>query len=178
MASDIGRRQFVAALGGAALAWPLAARAQQLAGRTARIGLLSSAPDDLVNGPGYPAFLDELKKSGFSAGQNLTVEAVRTDQDAQRLFAEAVGLARSNVDVLVAVGPEIALQAAMAASRTIPIVMWAINYDPIAHGYVKSLALPGGNVTGVVISANRVGRKASGAADPGSSWKNSIGASL
>jgi putative ABC transport system substrate-binding protein len=124
MATDIGRREFIGALGGAAFLWPLAARAQQLAGRTARIGLLTTALDDLVNGPGYPAFLDELKKSGFSEGQNLTIETVRVDQDAQRVFAATADLARSNVDVLVAIGPEIGLQAAMAASRTIPIVMW------------------------------------------------------
>jgi putative ABC transport system substrate-binding protein len=144
----LGRREFIALLGSAA-AWPLAARAQQPAGRTARIGLLQASLDDPVVARGYPAFLDELKKSGFSAGQNLTIETVRLDQDAQRLFAETADLVRSNVELLVATGPEIALQAALAASPTIPIVMWAINYDPIAHGYVKSLARPGGNITGV-----------------------------
>jgi putative ABC transport system substrate-binding protein len=149
MAIGIGRRQFISALGGTALTWPLAARAQQL-GRTARIGLLTSAPGDPVNGPGIPAFLDELKKSGFSEGQNLTIEAVRADQDPQKLFVETADLVRSNVELLVAEGSEIALQAAMAASPTIPIVMWAINYDPIARGYVKSLARPGGNITGIV----------------------------
>jgi putative ABC transport system substrate-binding protein len=149
MAINIARRQFISALGGTALTWPLAARAQQL-GRTARIGLLTSAPGDTVNGPGIPAFLDELKKSGFSEGQNLTIEAVRADQDPQKLFVETADLVRSNVELLVAEGSEIALQAAIAASPTIPIVMWAINYDPIARGYVKSLARPGGNITGIV----------------------------
>ena len=149
MTINIARRRFIAALSGAAVAWPLAARAQQL-GRTARIGLLTTAPDDLVNGPGIAAFLDELKKSGFSEGQNLAIEAVRTDQDAKRVFAETADLVRSNVELLVVVGPEITLQAALAASRTIPIVTLAINFDPIAHGYVKSLARPGGNITGVV----------------------------
>jgi putative ABC transport system substrate-binding protein len=146
----IGRRQFISAFGGTAVAWPLAARAQQPAGRTARIGIIQASLDDPVVGRGYPAFLDELKKSGFSEGQNLTIEIVRLDQDPQRLFAETADLVRSNVDLLVATGPDTALQAAMAASRTIPIVMWAINYDPIARGYVKSLARPGANVTGVV----------------------------
>jgi putative ABC transport system substrate-binding protein len=150
MAIDIGRRQLVAALGGASVAWPLAARAQQLAGRTARIGVLQPSLNDPVVGRGYPAFLDELKKSGFSAGQNLTIETVRTDQDADKLFAETADLVRSNVELLVVVAGENVLQAAIAASRTIPIVMWAINYDPIAHGYVKSLARPGGNITGIV----------------------------
>jgi len=150
MAINIARRKFIAALGGTAFAWPLAARAQQLAGRTARIGFLQPLPDNPVVSLGHPAFLDELKKSGFSEGQNLVIEAVRTDQDAQRLFAETANLVRSNVELLVVVAAEPALQAAMAASRTIPIVVWAVNFDPIARGYVKSLAHPGGNITGVV----------------------------
>ena len=150
MAIDIGRRQLVAALGDVSVAWPLAARAQQLAGRTARIGVLQPSLNDPVVGRGYPAFLDELKNSGFSAGQNLTIETVRTDQDADKFFAETADLVRSNVELLVVVAGENVLQAAIATSRTIPIVMWAINYDPIAHGYVKSLARPGGNITGIV----------------------------
>jgi putative ABC transport system substrate-binding protein len=149
MAIHIGRRQFITAIGGAA-AWPLASRAQQLAGRTARIGIVRPSLDNPVVSLGYPAFLDELKKSGFIEGQNLTIEVVREDQDAQRLFAETAELVRSNVELLVVSGSEITLQAAIAASRTIPIVMLAINFDPIARGYVKSLARPGGNITGVV----------------------------
>ena len=149
MAIGIGRRQFISVLSGAAFAWPLAARAQQLAGRTARIGIVRPPLDNPVVSVGYPAFLDELKKSGFSEGQNLTIEVVREDQDAQQLFAATADLVRSNVELLV-VSAEITLQAAIAASRTIPIVMLAINFDPIARGYVKSLARPGGNITGVV----------------------------
>jgi ABC-type uncharacterized transport system substrate-binding protein len=91
-----------------------------------------------------------LKKSGFIVGQNLTIEEAGEIDDAKRLFAEAANLARSNVDVLVAAGPEIMLQAAVAATRTIPIVVWAINYDPIARGFVQSLTRPGANITGVV----------------------------
>jgi putative tryptophan/tyrosine transport system substrate-binding protein len=150
MAIDIGRRQFISAISGAVVAWPLVARAQQLAGRTARIGIVRPPLDNPVVSVGYPAFLDELKKSGFSEGQNLTIEVVREDQDAQQLFAATADLVRSNVELLVATGSEITLQAAIAASRTIPIVMLAINFDPIARGYVKSLARPGGNITGVV----------------------------
>ena len=149
MAFDIGRRQFICVLSGAAVAWPFAARAQRYAGRTARIGFLLPSRDNPVVELGYPVFLDELKKSGFSVGQNLTIEVIREDQDVQRLFAETADLVRSNVELLV-VGPEISLQAAVRASRTIPIVMWANNYDPIARGYVKSLARPGGNITGIV----------------------------
>jgi putative tryptophan/tyrosine transport system substrate-binding protein len=126
------------------------ARPQQSAGKIARIAFLGNTVGNPVTSPGYPAFLDELKKSGFSVGQNLVIEEVRDIQDTKRLFVDVADLARSNVDVLVAVGPEITLQAAVAASHTIPIVVWAINYDPIARGYVKSLTRPGGNITGLV----------------------------
>jgi putative ABC transport system substrate-binding protein len=142
------RREFITLIGMGAT-WPFVARAQQ-AVRRVRIGLLGNARSNPVTSPGYPAFLDELKKSGFNVGEYLAIEPVEDIQDAKRFFAETADLARSNVDVLVAAGPEIALQAAVAASRTIPIVVWAINYDPIARGYVQSLKQPGGNITGVV----------------------------
>ena len=144
------RRDFIGALGGLAAAWPVTARAQQSAGKMARIGFVGTTVDNPITAPGYPAFLDELRKSGYSVGQNLAIEVVREIQDAKRLFAETADMARSNVDVLVAAGPEVALRAAVAASRTIPIVMWAINYDPIARGFVNSLTRPGGNITGIV----------------------------
>ncbi len=150
------RREFITLFGGVAASWPLAAQAQQLAGRSARIGFLQTALTtitglpDTITGVGYPAFLDELKQSGFSEGQNLSIATVRIDQDTQRLFAETVDLVRSNVKLLITEGTEIALQAAIAASKTIPIVFRANNFDPIARGYVKSLARPGGNLTGVV----------------------------
>lgn len=151
------RREFITVVGGVAAVWPLAARAQQLVGKISRIGFLgtprfiaTTGLPDPITGVGFPAFLDELKKSGFNEGQNLTIQAVRTDQDPQRLFAETADLVQSNVELLVTEGTEIALKAAVAASPTIPIVFWANNFDPIAHGYVKSLARPGGNMTGVV----------------------------
>jgi putative ABC transport system substrate-binding protein len=143
------RREFIGLVGGAAAAWPLAARGQQLSSRTAHIGLLQPSLDDPIVGRGYPALLDELKTSGFVVGQNLTIEILRTDQDASRLFAETADLVRSNVELLVVEGNETALQAAMGTSPTIPIVLWANNFDPIACGYVKSLAQPGGNITGI-----------------------------
>lgn len=92
-------------------------------------------------------------------GENLAIETIEDMGDAKKLFARAADLARSNVDVLVAAGPELALQAAVAASRTIPIVIWAINYDPIERGYVKSLTQPGGNVTGVVSLQTELAQK-------------------
>jgi putative ABC transport system substrate-binding protein len=143
------RRDFIGALGGVAAAWPLSVRAQTSAGKIARIGFVGVFDSPSIS-PGYPAFLDELKRSGFSVGHNVLIEGVKDIEDPKRFFADVAELARSNVDVLVAMGPEIALQAAVAASPTIPIVVWAINYDPIARGFVKSLTEPGGNITGVV----------------------------
>jgi putative tryptophan/tyrosine transport system substrate-binding protein len=134
-------------LGGAAT-WPIAARGQQ-PGRIYRIGLMVGALDSVVMGPGYPAFRDELRKRGFNEGQNLIVEFRSTRQEPGRLFEDAAGLVRSNVDLIVAAGPEVAVRAVLAASRTIPVVMWANNFDPIERGYVNSLAQPGGSVTGV-----------------------------
>jgi len=80
----------------------------------------------------------------------LTIEVVREDQDAQQLFAATADLVRSNVELLAVSGSKLRCRPPSAASRTIPIVMLAINFDPIARGYVKSLARPGGNITGVV----------------------------
>src|SRR5262249_60917206 len=102
-----------------------------------------------VMGLGYPAFRDELRKRGFIDGRNLVIELRSTRQEASWLYADAAELVRSNVDVIVAAGPEVAVKAALAASRTVPIVMWVNNFDPLLHGYVQTLARPGGNVTGL-----------------------------
>src|SRR3974390_152762 len=110
------RRDFVGALG-MVLPWPAAARAQQ-AGRTYRIGFLGAGPDLPVIAAGYPAFRDELRKRGFIDGRNLTIELRATPQQAEGYYSDAAALARSNVDLIVAAGAEIALNAAQAASRT------------------------------------------------------------
>jgi putative tryptophan/tyrosine transport system substrate-binding protein len=124
-------------------------KAQQLADKLVRIGLLQPSLDNPVVARGYTAFLDELKKSGFSERKNLTIQIVKLDQDTQSLFAQTAELLRTKVDLVATAGSETALRAILAASRTIPVVVWAINYDPIALGYVKSLAQPGGNITGI-----------------------------
>jgi len=108
---------------------------------------------------GYPAMLDELRKLGFSESRGLTVEYRSIEQEPRAVSADAAELVRSNVDVLVAIGPEVVLQAALAASSTIPIVVVAFNYDPIARGYVKSLAHPGGNITGVFVRLPELAEK-------------------
>src|SRR5215813_2693676 len=150
------RRAFISLLGGGAAAMTLRSHplpAQQ-SGRIYRIGFFggalpaSPAASDVMD-VGYPAFRDELRKRGFIDGRNLVIEFRSTRQEAGRLHADATELVRSNVDLIVATGPEVAVQAALAASRAVPIVMWANNFDPLSKGYVQSLARPGGNVTGL-----------------------------
>jgi putative tryptophan/tyrosine transport system substrate-binding protein len=142
------RREFVMLLGGAAVAWPIATRAQQPSGKISRIGILASRGTVNVS-LGYPAFIDELRRLGFTEGRNLVVEYHPTDEGRDVAFAAAAEMVRSNVEVIVAAGAEFNLQAALAASPTIPIVITANSYDPIARGYVASLARPGGNITGL-----------------------------
>jgi putative ABC transport system substrate-binding protein len=143
------RREFITFLGGAAAAWPLAARAQQ-SGKVARVGVLGSNLAGPINEAAYRIFLSELRKLGFTDGQNLVVEYRRTDEGTPKAFAGANELGAAKVDVLVAGGAEIALQAAAAVRPAVPIVVIAYNYDPIASGYVSSLAHPGANVTGLM----------------------------
>ena len=141
------RREAIALLGGAAAVWAAAAGAQQ-AGKTVRVGFLGVSLDASGAAASYQLFLDELRENGFSEGQNLISEYRRVDDPRGTLVAGAE-LVRSLPDVIVAQGPEIALQAVLEASRTIPVVVQAVNYDPIERGYVAGLARPGGNVTGL-----------------------------
>jgi putative ABC transport system substrate-binding protein len=140
------RREFIAILGGAA-AWPLAARAQQ-PGKVVRIGFIGASLGSPAMAAQYQAFVTELRDLGFGEGQNVTIDYRQID-DPRGPFAIAAELMRLQVDLIVATGPEVALQAVVGASRSIPIVILAVQYDPIARGYVDSLARPGGNITGV-----------------------------
>jgi putative tryptophan/tyrosine transport system substrate-binding protein len=142
----IGRREFITLLGGTA-AWPLAARAQDT---IARLGVIGPRRESPVAGPAYHVLLEELRKLGFVESRNLVVEFRRIDEGVPKAFAGANELVAAKANVLFAFGPELALQAADAARPPVPIVALANNYDPIARGYVKSLAQPGGNVTGIV----------------------------
>jgi ABC-type uncharacterized transport system substrate-binding protein len=142
------RREFITLLGGAAATWPLVARAQQ-AGKVIRIGILGPSLNNPFPLALYQAFLAQLRDAGFSQGQNLVAEYLAVD-DPRGPFVAAAELMRSQPDLIVAAGPEVALQAVVGASRSVPIVIIAVNYDPIARGYVAGLARPGGNITGVV----------------------------
>jgi putative tryptophan/tyrosine transport system substrate-binding protein len=136
----------------------LAARAQQ-SDRSARIGVFGANFANPVMGSATRAFFDELRKTGFIEGRNLVVDHKRSDQDISSLADQAIEMVRANPDALVALGSEAVLQACVQASRTIPIVFVANNYDPIARGYVQSLAKPGGNTTGVFLRQTELAEK-------------------
>ena len=136
------RREFISLLGGAAAAWPLAARAQQL--NVARIGVLV-----LTNADGQSLTRElrlGLRDLGFSEGHNFVFQLRSADGDAARLPQLATDLVSAHVNVIVATFTPCAL-AAKRATASIPIVMAAVA-DPIVVGLVASLARPGGNITG------------------------------
>ncbi len=141
------RREFINLLGGAAAGWPLAARAEGT-DKVLRIGYLGPSLNSPATAKLYQAFLSQLREAGFNEGQNLVVDYHRVD-DPRGPFAVSAEMMRSPLNLIIAHGPEVALQAVVGASQFIPIVVIAINYDPIERGYVKSLARPGGNITGV-----------------------------
>ena len=136
------RRTFIALLGGAAAAWPFAARTQQP--RAARVGALYIG---LADGESFKKELQEgLRELGYVAGQNIEFDFRSADGKADRLPALAAELVRLKVDVIVALYVPSAL-AAKQATQNIPIVIVAA--DPVEMGIVSSLARPGANITGV-----------------------------
>jgi putative ABC transport system substrate-binding protein len=152
------RREFITLLGGAATAgWSFAARAQGTA-RVARVGFLGPAQTSAPPITFYQAFLGQMRENGFRDGQNLQIE-FRAIEDPRGLTTSAQELAQFRPDVMVATGPEVSLRAVAEASGTMPIVMIAINFDPIARRYVASLARPGGNITGVVFQQLELAQK-------------------
>src|SRR5215831_19525709 len=152
MASHIGRRKFLATLGGAA-AWPLTARAQQ-SGKLRTIGLLSAG--SMATGV-FAGFDDGLRELGWTDGKNVIIERRFAENRIERLPDLAAELVRLNVDVIVGFGTPPPL-AAKRTTTTIPIVMVAAG-DPVGSGLVASLARPGGNVTGTSLMAPDLGGK-------------------
>ncbi len=139
------RRAFLGTLGGCLLAAPLVAEAQQAA-KVPRVGILSSANprSDAI----FQAFERRLQELGHVEGENVGIEFRNADGRFERLTGLADELVRLNVNVIVTASP-VASRAVKIATDTIPIVMLAVNYDPVALGYVRSLARPGTNVTGL-----------------------------
>jgi putative tryptophan/tyrosine transport system substrate-binding protein len=144
--SHMKRRAFITLLGGAAAVWPLAARAQQQS-KTLRVGFVGIEPRE---SPLYTNFLKRMAELGYQEGRNFAFEYIQTPniESYEKNYRE---LAARKVDVFLAVGNEPALRAALSAADGKPVAFLAVDFDPVAKGYVTNLSRPGGNVTGIFV---------------------------
>ena len=141
------RREFLGVLGGAAVAWPLAARAQE-AERVRRIGvLIAAAADDPEFQARVAAFLQGLQQLGWTDGRNVRVDTRWATTNADDIRRHAAELATLAPDVILAATGTATVAPLLQATRTVPIV-FVVVIDPVGAGFVASLARPGGNATG------------------------------
>jgi putative ABC transport system substrate-binding protein len=139
---QLKRRDFITLLGGTAVAWPLATRAQE-SGRTYRIGFLLPT---LRESPAVVALFDELRLNGFVEGQNMLVVPGGFGVQNDQIASVVASLVAVSPDGIIS-GPELPLRALQQATRTIPLI--GMTEDMVAEGLVTSLARPGGNITGI-----------------------------
>ena len=149
------RREFMTLVGGAAVAsvWPLAARAQQPAAKVPRIGLLLNVQSELTN-----ALLRGLREAGYVERQSMLLEARLYGAMIERVDEFANELVAAKCDVVFAAGPY-AIQAAIRATNTIPVVGMDLESDPVASGWARSLSRPGNNLTGLFLDLPELGGK-------------------
>jgi putative tryptophan/tyrosine transport system substrate-binding protein len=156
--SGMKRREFILALGGAAVAssllWPLAARAQQ-AGKLPTIGFLGASTPSAWS-QWTAAFVQRLRELGWIEGRTVAIEYRWAEGRSERYADIAAEFVRLKVDVIVTVGSAVA--AAKQVTSTIPIV-FAIAVDPLGSGMVDSLARPGGNATGLSVQSTELAGK-------------------
>ena len=153
------RRECITLVGGVVLAWPLAARTQQL--RMPVIGWLSSGLRETDDAVRLPAFRRGLDETGYTEGRNVAIEYRRAEEQIERLPALAADLVGRQVSLILAAGSPAVALAAKSATTSIPIV-FDNSSDPVQLGLVASLNRPGGNVTGVTtvsaeLEAKRLG---------------------
>jgi putative tryptophan/tyrosine transport system substrate-binding protein len=141
----VRRREFITLLGGAAVLWPLAARAQQ-AGGMRRIGALMGVADDREGQARIAALKQGLRELGWTDGRNIQIETRFGGADPNRIRAHAAELVALAPDAIVGQTTAV-VRALRQATSSIPIIMLGVN-DPVDQGFVSTLAHPGGNITG------------------------------
>src|SRR5262245_10628632 len=148
------RREFITLIGGAAAAWPLAARGQQA--KLPTIGLLGSSTSSAMS-PRIAAFIQRLRELGLIENRTLAIEYRWAEGRSERYTEIAAEFVRLKVDVIVSSGT-VPIQVIKQATTTIPVV-FATAGDPIGSGLVASLTRPGGNVTGLSVQFSDLAQK-------------------
>ena len=141
------RREVLLGLATAAFGKVSAIRAQAAAESLRMVAVLMTPPTASY----WVAFMKRLRELGYREGENLMVDVFDGREEAGHLVESLKERINKGVNVVVASGPEITLKLAIAATSTLPIVMIAFDYDPLALGYIRTLARPGGNVTGLFV---------------------------